>query len=903
MTFPARLRSWARAVFRRTDLNREIADELEFHVARYVDDLERRGLPPAEARRRARAELGSVDARRDECRQQLGLRLLDELRGDTRYALRLFRRSPGFAAVAILSLGLGIGANTAIFSLVDAVLLETLPVSRPQRLFFVDDSGGKSNGSNGPPYPCYEIMRDGARQFSGLAMFAEQRFRVELDGTEEEVRGQYVSGNYFDVLGVPAVHGRALAAADDARGGSGGPDGPVVVISYRFWKERFGLSPSVLGRRIRVDTKPMTIVGVTPPGFFGLTVGAPVDVTVPVTLSTANLSTRASWWFSVVGRLADGAAVEPARAELDAMFQRYMTALRGHPPAASDYFNRVDLVPASRGLDEIRRPFSTPLTIVMAIVGVVLVIGCANVANLLLARASARQDEMALRFAIGAGRARLVRQLVTEGAILAALGAAAGIVAAYWGVHLLVDVIGATRQQIDVAPTFGGRVLGFTTAVAALTALLCSVLPALDTTRVAGAGPGAPGRTSPSAARRRIGRALVVVQVTLSVALLSGAALFIRTLQNLERVDAGFRAGDVLVAPVEVPLPKATTNDEQAAALARAAADWSDLAVRIGALPGVRAAAVANLSPMSGRDRGVNVTIVGGPPLDEADRAIHLNLVTSELFETLGMRLVAGRFFRPSDSADGVKVAVISDAAARAYFGQASPLGRSIRINTQPTAYAIVGVVHDARYESLREPGSRMAYLPMVQAPGLIGKGMFNSTLVVRAVADPAAVARSLREQVRRTVPGSFVANVTGMNRLVDGSLLQERLVSALASLFGLLALALASIGLYGLLSYAVVQRTREFGVRIAVGAPRGRLIWMVLREVCGLVAAAVACGVAIVLALGGYIRTVLFEVSPADPLAIGGAMAILVLVAVAASYLPARRASRISPMAALRQE
>ena len=490
----SRLRSWLYSSTHRADLDREIGDELQFHLDRYTEDLVRAGVSPPDARRRARAEFGSVNARSEECREALGLRLLDELRADLRYAVRLLRRSPAFTVVAVLSLGLGIGANTAIFSLIDTVLLKSLRVARPEGLFFVDNSGGKSGGRSGPPYPCYEILRDHTRYFSGMAAFNGRRFKVTIDGVQEQIRGQFASGSYFDVLGVRAVYGRVLTPADDRNIGRSGGDGYVAVISHALWARRFGMSPSVLGKTIQVGTKWVTIVGVTPPEFIGLQVGFPIDVTIPITLADGTQSPQ-SWWLSVVGRLQDGATVEQARADLDAMFQAYMTD-QGVSTGTGEYFNGIVLVPADKGLNDIRRQLAQPLLVVMGIVAIVLLIGCANVANLLLARGSARRSEIAVRLAIGAGRGRLIRQMLTEGAVLVALGTAAGILFARWSVAFLVGVFADGRAGLVLEPRFDPRVLAFTAAVAVVTGLLFSVLPALHATRVDAAKPADSARTS-----------------------------------------------------------------------------------------------------------------------------------------------------------------------------------------------------------------------------------------------------------------------------------------------------------------------------------------------------------------------------------------------------------------------
>ena len=895
----ARLKSWFRASSQRADFEREMQDEMRVHLELYQAELRRQGVPEAEARRRALAEFGSVEARKEECREAVGLRLVDELRGDVSYALRLLRRSPAFTLVALLSLGLGIGANTAIFSLIDTVLVKTLPVEDPERLFFVDNSGGKSGGSSGPPYPCFERLRDHNRFLSGIAAFDERLFKVSIDGVSERVRGQYASGSYFELLGVRAAHGRLLAPADDAEPGRGGPDGAVAVISDGFWTRRFSRDPAVLGKSVRVGTQWVTIVGVTPPGFFGLQVGMPLDITLPMMFAGTGLQSTQSWWLSVIARPAPGASVEQARADLEALWDAYLTEV-GMTREKRGYFSGIALVPAARGANELRRDYSEPLLIAMAIVGLVLLIGCANVANLLLARATARQNEMAVRLAIGASRGRLARQLLTEGVVLVSLGAGAGLLFARWGVSFLVAVLSGPSERVVLEPHFDLRVLGFTAAVSVATALLFSLAPALRATRVDAAKPGAAGGTT---THNHLGRALVVVQVTLSVLLLCGAALFLRTLHNLNGVPSGFDRDGVLTMQVEATVPGRTvppkTPAEFRADHARLGAVWTGFVERVRETPGVSAAAVATMNPLSGWFRGVRIAIHGPVQGPEKGHGVSLNQVTDGYFETTGIRLLAGRSFTPGDRSGSLRVAILNETAARAFFGDESPLGRKVNFPGQRVQddFEIVGIVADTRYQDLRTPDKPMAYLPLEQAIDPI-----TSTVVaVRGPGDVTRLAPSIRAIATETVPGGFVTGIATLEQQVEMSLVRERMLALLATFFAALALILACIGLYGVMAYRVVRRTREIGIRIAIGARQGSVIWMMVRETLLLVGIGAALGTLASLAANTYIAAQLFGVTPRDPLAIVVALSILGLVTLVAGYVPARHASRIDPVRALR--
>jgi predicted permease len=738
-----------------------------------------------------------------------------------------------------------------------------------------------------------------------MAAFSSDRFKVTIDGRAEQINGQYASGTYFHLLGVGAIHGRVLTLADDSQIGRGGPDGAVAVISYSLWRRRFEMSPSVLGKAVLVGTKWVTIVGITAPEFYGLEVGSPVDLTIPMALAENDLRSKAAWWFSAVGRLKEGATPAQARADLDNLFQGYMREI-GIGGETRQYFNRIELVPANRGLESLRRRFSKPLLIVMTIVGLVLLIGCANVANLLLARAAARQCEISIRLAIGAGRGRIIRQMLTEGLLLVTAGAGVGVLFARWGVDLLAGFFAGVRHRIILDPHFDVRILGFAAAVAVLTGLLFSIVPALQATRSDARKPLEIGRASPAKLRVRIGQALVVLQVALSLILLCGAGLFVRTLYNLGSLDAGFSRQRVLTMRVHATTTteaSTTPPDKKSIALehSRLASIWRDLVIQVNALPGVKSACAATLSPMSGRDRGVNIAVTGEAAIPEYDRGIHLNQVTSGYFETIGIQLLMGRSFTSRDQASSPKVAILNNAAARFYFRDSNPVGKRVSFPGQRVTedYEVVGIVSDARYESLREPAERMVYVLIQQSLDPI-RGVM---LIVGVRGDDGQLVPKIGEAVRRTVPGGFLTNIATVEQQIGESLVQERLLAILASFFGALAPAMACIGLYGVMSYAVARRTREIGIRMAVGARRSTVIWMVLRETFALISIGLVFGIPGILVSMRYVRAELFGLTPGDPATIACTVTILSGIAAAAGYLPVRRASRVDPMIALRYE
>jgi predicted permease len=819
----------------------------------------------------------------------------DEMIQDLRYGVRMLLRHKGFTLVAALSLALGIGANTAIFSLIDAVLLKMLPVERPEQLYFVQNVGPQRPTGGAPPYPCFERFRERDQFFSGLAAFTRRDPKLTFDGQVEQVSGQFVSGNYFELLGVNPLLGRVISPADDEVPEKGGADGLVAVISYEYWTRRFARSPDTIGKVVQIGNDAVTIVGVTPPEFYGLFPGTEIDISLPIVMEGAPmLAEKSSWWFQAVGRLKPDASVDQARAELDAIFQPFMDETTVSAEMRAKAFARIELAPASKGLDTLRRQFSRPLQALMVIVGLVLLIACANVANLMLVRAAGRRKEFAVRLALGATRLRLLRQMLTESLLLVSLGGLLGLLFARWGGTLLVSFFTAGSHPLFVKLTLDHRVLLFTAGVALLTGLIFGLTPALQATRVDPAPALKDSAGSGARSRARFGRSLVVTQVALSLLLLIGAGLFLQTLRNLKNIDAGFRRDGVMTMRVFPPglIYKG----------ARLVNLWTDILGRVESLPGLRSASLSTLSPLDGSDRGVRVNIAGFTPSSESDTDIRINQVSPGFFPTFGIPLIQGRAFLERDTDGAPRVALLNETAARFYFGDGNPVGAQLKFDrgpNTPAIYQVIGVVKDSRYLSLREPDTRLAYLPMLQPLDRLGR----LTLAVQADGRPADLINSVRAELRAAGSDILLTNVASMNDQVDQSLLQERLVATLSLFFGLLALLLACIGLYGVMSYNVARRTHEIGIRMALGASAPRIVGLVLRETMSVVSIGMVLGLGASLAVARLVATLLYGLAPNDPLTIALSAGLLLAVATVAGWLPARSASRVDPMVALRRE
>ena len=892
-----------RAFFARHKPVDDLEEEIRSHLRMEEQENLESGLPPDEAHYAALRRFGNVTLAQERSREMWGWNLAETLWQDLRYGLRMLAKNPGFTAVVVLTLALGIGANTAIFSLLDTVLLRMLPVRQPEQLFFLDNVGAR--GPNGaPPYPCFERFRDESHSFSGMAAFSGDVSKLSIDGHFEQALVQYASDSYFEVLGVKPAMGRLLAPGDERL------DPPAAVISYAYWQRRFGGSPGVLGKTIQLETRPLTIVGVTPPEFFGLQVGHPVDITVPITLKGARqLHDSGAWWLDIIGRLKPDISPEQARAEIDVVYQNFMSEAGGvSPEDRRDYFNHMDLLPASKGLDELRHLFSKPLLVLMGLVGCVLLICCANISNLLLARAAARQREFAVRVAIGAGRGRLIGQWLTETLLLVFFGAAAALVFASWASHELVSFFATGRYPILLDLHLNTRILGFTAGLALFAGLLSGMAPTFSALRADPQQAIKEGENQATTSRTRMsaGKLLVSVQVATSLVLLFGAGLFIRTLQNLKSVNPGFRTHGVLTMTVE-PLDAEYLATSGPPALIpskaqRLATLWTQLLNQVRTTPAVKSASLSVLTPLSGRDRGVAVEVPGFQPRSDRDKGIGENHVSDGYFETMGIPVMLGRPFTPDDNGTAPKVAILNETAARFYFGNRSPLGARLDFGETPISdgiYHVVGVVRDAKHNSLREDTPRFVFLPVSQARDYLDR----LSLAIRTNSSSLDLAPVIRQRIRALGADVLVTEVATVDQQIDQSLLQERLISTLSGFFGLLALLIAALGLYGIMSYSIVRRTREMGIRQALGARSRTVVWLVLRETLFMVGLGIGLGTPAALLLGRTVGSLIYGLKPSDSATISGSVLILGAVAILAGYLPAKRASKVDPMVALRHE
>ena len=899
-------------LLRRAEHERELEEEMAHHLAM----LEENGKSPAAARR----QFGNLTSLREESRSMWTFAFLEQTAQDIRYALRTMAANPLFTATAALSLALGIGANTAIYSFMDAILMRSLPVANPHQLAVLKwhaprrsgvvkgvngtMTGYGKTGSESPnfPFAAYQALRNNPSLFSTIFTYTYiQTFNAIVAGAAESLPGGFVSGNYFSGLGVPSAAGRLLVEEDDR---SGAP--AAVVLSYAFWQRRFGGDPSALGRSIQINGLPFTIVGVAARDFFGvdpqqnpaffLAIHQLARLSAnPAAEERSRFFNQNFYWIEMMIRLRPGITLEQAQAALSAQFHSFAASTAATPKDA-EILPELALEPGGTGLDSLRRQYSKPLYVLMTMVGLILAIACANLANLLLARAAARRREMAVRLSLGAGRWRIVRQMLTESVLLAVTGGAMGLFVAFAGVRMITWLIANGRENFTLHASLNWPVLGFTFALSVASGLVFGLAPALQSTKgdfIPALKEGrSQGWRTGHGVRPRLGHVLIVAQIAVSLLLVIGAGLFIRTLSNLHSIDVGFNREKILLVSI---------NGRQAgyrdAALARFYAGLLD---RFREIPGVRSATASNFPLVAHYVNNPEVTIPGRPS-PQRSTAECLN-VDPAFLDTMEIPVVEGRGLQPADLASPA-VSVVNQKFASTFFPGENPLGRQFALGGGPDVHAalltIVGVSKNAHYNSLQEKEGPVVYIPYTQKVADL-RGMFFE---LRTAGDPFGAVGAVRRIIHDASSDVSITEVTTQALRIEQTISQERTFANLGACFALLALLIACVGLYGTMAYAVARRTGEIGIRMALGAQRRKIIAMVLREVLALTAAGLLIGYGAAHFTTYLVESFLYGIKPNDLLAVTAAIGILLMAAVAAGYAPAWRASRIDPAAALRNE
>jgi predicted permease len=862
-----------------------VRDELRYHRDRLIEDYVAAGMDRAAAERRAFLEFGNVAHLEEQVRDARG-RWLADLGQDVRYAVRLLTRNRVFAGVAVLSLALGIGANAAIFSVINAVMLRPLPVAQPDRLVLVS----RVNQEGRPlwmPFRLVELLRDQLKSVSGIAAFGTLRQTVVIDGQDELVNLDMVSGSYFDVLGVQPALGRLLAPSDDVIA----PAAPAVVIGDLFWRRRFGGSPDVIGKAVTLRNRIFTIVGVTPAGFPSVRPDRTPALVFPLQtmLTDEQRQTVDNNVLMVVARRAPGATVARTNAEVQALYGGFLqmhAAERREKDRPAILRQRAAAIAAPDGFNPFRYEYRRSLLILMGSVGLVLLLACVNLSGLLLARAAARQREIAIRLAIGAGRGRLVRQFLAESLVLAAIGGGIGLLAAGWlAARLFALFVNGRDLVMSVAPDW--HVVAFTAAVAAACCVLAGLAPALHAVR-GGVTPAL--KEVRARGTGRLGKALVVAQLTMSMILLVGAALFIGTLIKLQTVERGFDARGVVIVNVRSAQPYPA---------ARIPAVKSALLERLTTMPGAQSASATQVLPVGGGLWDRNVQVEGYWFRDDESDSVAFNAIAPDYFTAIRTPLVSGREFDVHDTATSQRVAIVNDSFVRYFFRDGPAVGR--HVTSVGVTYEIVGVVRDAKYQNLRDPVTRTMYIPWTQREGDLQPSTF--AYIVRVAGDPRQLMSDLDRVVRDADPALRVQSARPYTDVIDESIGTERTMATLGSVFGALAMLVAALGLFGLLAFQVARRTNEIGVRMALGAGRGSLMLLVLRDVAVMVACGIALGWAGAAMAAGFARSLLFDLTPTDPVVFAVAAGALALTALLAAWLPAHRAAHVDPLAALRHE
>jgi putative ABC transport system permease protein len=894
-TLPLRLRS----LFRRRQVEQELDEELRYHLERQIEEYIARGLRPEEARYSALRALGGIEQRKEECRDMRRVNYLENLLHDLRYAVRVLRRSPGFTAVALLSLAFGIGANTAIFQLLNAVRLRSLPIANPHELVETVIAGGNrglgvsDNANSEITNPVWEQIGRHQRAFSGVFAWGDANFTIGEGVEARQVNGVWVSGDYFPVLGINPVRGRLFTSTDDYRGcGLGG-----AVISYHYWQTHFGGEDSVIGKRLVVWDKPFQVIGVTQPNFFGLEVGRHFDLALPICTAATwgdSLDRKDYWWLRVMGRLRPEWTLAQASGHLNAISPGIFdtTVATGYGASYGETYRsfRLTATPASHGVSRLRRSYETPLWLLLGITGLVLMIACANLANLMLARASSREREMAVRVALGASRARLTRQMLSESILLAGSGAAIGASLAHWLSLGLVSFLSAETDPSQLDLSTDWRVMVFTASVAILTCLLFGFIPALRASRIEPGAVMRSGGRGLTADRERFSfqRILVIGQIAISLVLLVEALLFVRSFHNLITLDTGFRQNGILIAYASfdrLRLPPNQRVNFQAGLLEQ---------VRM--IPEVESAAISSHTPLDGSSWTQGVEVMN--TMGEQKGNSQFVYASPGYFKTMETAFLSGRDFNDFDSSTSRKVAIVNEAFVRRFVADENPIGTTLRTMPEPgypeAIYEIIGVVKDTKYARLRDDMPPIAYVPAAQhpSPKLVAK------IAIRSSSLPANVMMEIKSKLAEVSPEIGV-DFSILETEIRAGLTRERVMAWLAGFFGILAAALAMIGLYGVISYMVLRN--EIGIRMALGASRVDIVSLILREMAALLLIGLGIGTAVSLAAAKSVGALLFGLSPHDPWTLLASICLLAAVAGLASFLPALRASRIDPMEALR--
>jgi predicted permease len=902
-----------RSLFHRATVDEELAEELRFHLEHQVEKYMRAGMSPEQARRQARMEFGGVAQVAEECREARGITFVETLAQDLRFGVRMLRKSPGFTLVVVLTVALGIGANTAIFSLLNAVMLRSLPVRDPQQLVVAEwsarnwpqhlesssfgdcgrhqDKNDVTSSGCSLSYPMFQEIRDQKNLFANAMAFAGPA-QMDLSGNGQAtiVQGELVSGSYFQTLEVTAALGRTLDSEDEKPGAM-----PVAVLDYGYWQRAFGGSPGVIGRTIRLNNSVFTIVGVADPRFTRLTPGKSIDLWVPLNqaaslgMSWARRADATNWWLVVVGRLQPGVSPTQAQAAVNASFVN--EALHGPKPvwkAADD--PHLGLLPAQEGLTGIRYQYGEPLMLLMAAVSIVLLIACANVAGLMLARGAAREREMAVRLAMGAGRRRVIRQLLTESLLLSFAGAALGALLAYAGATGMAAFFSKNAYaplRLELHPN--APVLLFAISAAVLTGIGFGLAPALRGARanVASELKGSTAKTAVGngAGRFGLGRGLVVMQVALSMVVLTGACLLLRTLDKLRSIDPGFDTGNLMLFSI---------NPELAGYKGKQIPDlYANLQRKMAALPGVVATSYSSDALLDGSLWTEDVRIER--QTDKNTVETQMLAVGPDYFGTMKIPLAEGRLLGAADMSSTQLAAVVNRAFVRKFVGGRNPIGLHFGgEDPKDHKWEIVGVVGDTKYATPRSAEAPTAFVPMTTG---------GATFALRTAVPPVGLMPAVRNLVNEVDDNLPIIRMRTQSDSIDRLLFNERLVARLFGLFGALGLILASIGLYGLLSYEVTRRTREIGIRTALGSPRLDVMLLVLRQGMVLVTLGAAAGSAAAVGVMRLIQSLLYDVHPTDPGTFVSVVGLLILIGALACFLPAHRASRVDPMAALRCE